>query len=243
MFAIFKKDLIGFFSSLTAYLVMVVFLALTGLFMWIIPGNSNLLDTGYANLDSFFTLAPWVFMFLIPAVSMRQFSDEKRLGTIELLFTRPLSDNAIVWGKFLSTFSIIFLAILPTFIYFISVYRLGNPVGNMDLGGTWGSYIGLFLLAAGYASIGLFASSLTDNQVVSFTLALILTFLLYYGLEELSALIGSGKVALFVQELGIQRHYVSISRGVVDTRDLVYFASVILIFNTLTRLKLQARKW
>ncbi len=243
MFALFKKDLAGFFSSITAYLVIIVFLALTGLFMWIVPGDSNILESGYATLDSFFTIAPWVFMFLIPAVSMRQFADEKRLGTIELLLTRPISDTSIVWAKFLSTFSIVVIAILPTFIYFISTYKLGNPVGNMDMGGTWGSYIGLFLLAATYASIGIFSSSLTDNQVVSFIIALVLTFTIYYGLDKISSMSTTGSNELFIQQLSISSHYQSISRGVLDTRDLVYFISAILIFLSLTRLKLQSRKW
>ncbi len=243
MFALFKKEVSGFFSSLTGYVVVVVFLLITGAFMWIIPGQTNVIETGYASLDPLFIIAPWVFMFLVPAVSMRQFSDEKRLGTIELLFTRPISDMSIVWAKYLSALTIVLLALLPTLIYYYAVYQLGSPAGNLDVGGTWGSYIGLVFLAAVYTSIGIWCSALTDNQIVAFVLSMLLSFVFYYGFDAFSAMIGSGKIELVVQQLSIDRHYQSISRGVIDTRDLIYFLSVIAFFLLLTKVKLQSRKW
>ncbi len=165
MFALYKKEIAGFFSSLTGYIVIIVFLIATGLFMWVIPGQSNVLDAGYANIETFFVLSPWVFMFLIPAITMRLFTDEIKSGTIELLMTRPITDLSLVLAKYSAALTIAIIAILPTFIYFISVYLLGNPVGNIDLGGTWGSYIGLFFLAAIYTAIGTFSSSITNNRL------------------------------------------------------------------------------
>jgi len=243
MFALFKKEIAGFFSSITGFVVVIVFLLATGLFMWIIPGENNVLDNGYANLDTFFALAPWVFMFLIPAVTMRLFADEKKAGTIELLMTRPISDFSIVLAKFLSAFTIVFIALLPTFVYYLSVYLLGNPVGNIDVGGTWGSYIGLFFLAAVYVSVGIYCSSLTENQVVAFIFGLVLIFILFYGFDALSTLFASKSGEFYIQGLSINRHYRSMSRGVIDSRDMVYFLSLLAIFIMLTKFKLQSRNW
>ena len=243
MFTLFKKEVAGFFSSLTGYVAIIIFLVTTGLFVWIIPGDNNLLDNGYANLDSFFALAPWLFLFLIPAITMRSFADEKKSGTLELLLTRPLSDFSIVMAKNLASLTIALISIVPTLIYFISVYRLGNPVGNIDTGGTWGSYIGLALLAMIYVSIGGFCSSFTENQVVAFLLALVVIFIFYLGLETIGGVIASNKAGYLFESLSINRHYRSLSRGVIDTRDLVYFFGVSAFFILLTRFKLQSRNW
>lgn len=243
MFALYKKEIQTFFSSLTGYVVMLVFLIGIGTFMWIIPGGNNVLDAGYSSLDTFFILAPWVFMFLIPAITMRLFSEEKKTGTIELLLTRPISDFEVVFAKYLSALSIAIIAILPTFVYFISVYYLGNPIGNIDTGGTWGSYIGLFFLLLIYVAIGIFSSSLSDNQIVSFIIAITLTFLLYFGMDAFSSLFSMQKGEYFLQGLSIDRHYQSMSRGVLDTRDIIYFLSVSAIFIFITKFKLQSRKW
>lgn len=236
MFALFKKELASFFSSIMGYLAILIFLIATGLFLWIIPGSNNILDGGYATLDGFFGLAPWLFLFLIPAITMRSFAEEQKTGTLDLLLTRPLTKTELVLGKDLASFAIALIAILPTFIYFLSVYLLGNPVGNIDTGGTWGSYIGLVLLAMVYVSIGGFCSSLTDSQVVAFLLAIVLTFVFYMGFDVLGT--SMGNVGTIVGGLSIDVHYQSISRGVVDTRDLVYFACVTIFFVLLTRLKL-----
>ena len=243
MFALYKKELAGFFSSLTGYIVIIVFLAASGVFMWIVPGQVNVLDTGYANIDTFFVLAPWVFMFLIPAITMRMLAEEVKSGTIELLMTKPISDISIIMSKYSAALTIALIAIIPTFIYFLSVYLLGNPVGNIDVGGTWGSYIGLFFLAAIYVSAGIFASSLTDNQIVAFIFSVVLIFILFYGIDALSLLFHGTSTEFFLQEFSINRHYLSISRGVVDTRDLVYFIGVSFVFIMFTKFKLQSKRW
>ena len=227
MFALFRREINSFFSSLTGYVVIVVFLVMNGLFLWVFSGEFNILDTGYANLDSMFILAPWVFLFLVPAVTMRLFSDEKRSGTIELLFTRPLTDLQIIAAKYLAGLVLVILSLLPTLIYYISVYNMGNPVGNLDSGGFWGSFLGLFFLAAVYVSIGLFTSTLTDNQIVSFILGVLMSFILFLGFGYLSQLFQSGGIQNFIDGLGISYHYNSMARGVIDTRVVIYFVSVI----------------
>lgn len=234
MFSLLKKEITSFFGSLTGYIVVFVFLLTTSLFLWVFPGNYNIPEGGYASLDSLFSLAPWVYLFLVPAITMRMFAEEKRLGTMEVLLTRPLSVFRIVWAKYLAGLLLVTISLLPTLIYFYSVYTLGNPVGSIDTGGTWGAYIGLFFLAAIYVAIGLLASALTDNQIFSFILAMGLSFLAYLGFE----LIGSMELPSAIQQLitgfGINEHYNSISRGVVDSRDLVYFLTAIFIFLFLT---------
>jgi ABC-2 type transport system permease protein len=230
MFSLLKKEITSFFGSLTGYIVVFVFLLATSLFLWVFPGNYNILDGGYASLDGLFSLAPWVYLFLVPAVTMRLFAEEKRLGTMEVLLTRPLSVFRIVLAKYLAGLLLVTISLLPTLVYFYSAYSLGNPVGCIDTGGTWGAYIGLFFLAAIYVAIGLLASALTDNQIFSFILAMALSFLAYLGFD----LVGSMQLPSAIQQLiinfGINEHYASISRGVVDSRDLVYFLSTIFIF-------------
>lgn len=243
MWALFLKEIRSFLSSFTGYIVITIFLAITGLFLWVIPSESNLLDYGYANLDGLFIIGPFVFLFLVPAVTMRSFADERKSGTIELLFTRPLSDIQIVWAKYLAALALVVLSLLPTLIYYITVYRLGMPAGNIDSGGFWGSFIGIFLLGAVFVSIGIFASAITDNAVVSFVLAVIISAFLYLGFEFISSLELFGNIDLFIKSLGISDHYSSISRGVVDTRDLIYFFSVTGLFLFFTKFSLSSRKW
>ncbi len=243
MWALFKKEISGFFSSLTGYLVIVVFLLLNSLFMWIVPGQFNVIENGYASLDSLFAIAPWVFLFLVPAITMRMFSEEKRTGTLDLLYTRPVSELQIILAKFLASWALVLFSLLPTLIYFWSVSRLGSPPGNMDVGGTWGSYIGLLFLGGIYAAIGIFASSLTGNQIVAFITAVFLSFLMYLGFEFLSGIAESGSTVFMISRLGISYHYNSISRGVIDSRDILYFAGVILLFIVGTRTVLQSSKW
>src|SRR5512140_1517251 len=175
MFAIFKKEITGFFSSLTGYIVIIVFLLVNSLFMWVFPGQWNILDSGYAGLDTLFFLSPWVFLFLVPAVTMRMIAEEKHLGTIELIYSKPVTEREIVYGKFLSSVALVLLALIPVMISYISVYLLGETPGNLDTGATWGAFMGLFFLAAVYASAGIFASSLTDNQVIAFIIAVLIS--------------------------------------------------------------------
>lgn len=243
MFAIFKKEITGFFSSLTGYIVIIVFLIINSLFMWVFPGEWNILDSGYASLDTLFFISPWVFLFLVPAVTMKMIAEEKRLGTIELIYSRPITEREIIYGKYLASVALALLALLPGLVYYLSVYILGETPGNLDQGGTWGAFIGLFFLAAVYASAGLFASSLTDNQVIAFIIAVLISFLLYIGFDSLAYIPGLKKIDEFIIKLGINEHYKSVSRGVIDLRDIIYFVAVVVIFNEATRLVLLSRKW
>ena len=230
MRALVLKEIASFFATITGYAVLVVFLALTSLFLWLFPGEFNLLDSGYAQLDGLFMLAPWVFLFLIPALTMRMLADERRMGTLELLLTKPLTDGQIIVGKFLAGLVLVALALLPTLIYAVTVYQLGNPTGNMDLGSVAGSYVGLFFLASAYLSIGLFASSLTDNTIVAFIGGMLGSFLLFDGLERMADLSIFQGIQLFILQLGMNEHYLSLSRGVLDSRDIFYFAGISALF-------------
>lgn len=230
MYALFKKEISNFLGSLIGIMVVVVFLLITGLFLWVFQSDFNVMTFGYANLDSLFILAPWVFLFLVPAVTMRSFAEERRTGTIEMLLTKPLSDWQIVTGKYFAGVVLVIIALLPTLIYYISIYQLSLPVGNVDNGGFWGSYIGLFFLSATFVSIGLFCSSVTNNQILAFILSVFLCGFLYLGFDLIYSMALFGKVDLFIQQLGMANHYSSMSRGVIDTRDLIYFLSVIVLF-------------
>ncbi len=240
MFSLFRKEIISFFGSLTGYLIAFVFLIGNGLFLWVFPGSFNILESGYASLDGYFSLAPWIFLFLIPALTMRLLAEEKRLGTLEILVTRPLSLFQLVWAKYLAGLVLVVICLLPTLIYFYSIYVLGNPTGNWDGGAAWGSFIGLFLLAAVYVAIGLFSSSLTDNPVFAFVLALFLSFVFYLGFEFIGSLNLSIELIGFLLQFGINEHYLSISRGVVDSRDVIYFILLVFFFLVLTSLTLQS---
>jgi ABC-2 type transport system permease protein len=243
MWALFFKEIRSFLSSLTGYIVIGVFLVITGLFLWVLPSESNIIEYGYANVDGLFIIGPFVFLFLVPAVTMRSFADERKSGTIELLFTRPLTDFKIILAKYLAAVALVVLSLLPTLIYYVTVYYFAMPPGNIDSGGFWGSFIGLFLLGAVFVSIGIFSSAVTDNQVVSFVVAVLLSFFMYLGFQFIFSLSLFGDLDLFIKNLGISAHYSSISRGVVDTRDLIYFFSVIGLFLFLTKFSLARRKW
>lgn len=243
MYALFKKEISNFLNSLIGIMVIVIFLLITGLFLWVFQSDFNIMTFGYANLDSLFILAPWVFLFLVPAVTMRSFAEEKRTGTIEMLFTKPLSDWQIVLGKYFAGVALVLLALIPTLIYYFSVYRLSLPVGNVDSGGIWGSYIGLFFLSSAFVSIGLFSSSLTNNQILAFLLSVFLCGFIYIGFDMIYSMALFGPVDLFIQQLGISSHYSSLSRGVIDTRDILYFVSLIVLFLSMTKLVLSSRKW
>jgi len=243
MYTIFIREIRGFFSSFTGYTVILVFILLTGMFMWVFEGQMNVLENGYASLDTMFSLAPWVFLFLVPAITMRMIAEEKKTGTLELLFTRPVSEMKIVLAKFFASWILVLIALIPTLIFYISVWLIGSPPGNIDSGGTWGSYIGLIFLGGIYAAIGLFSSGITGNQIIAFIIAVILCFTFYLGFDFFSSLTASGQSALFISRLGIDYHYQSMSRGVIDSRDLLYFLSVIFFFLFLTRTVLVSRKW
>jgi ABC-2 type transport system permease protein len=214
-----------------------------GLVLFVFP-DTSLLNYSYASLDQLFRIAPQIFMFLIPAVTMRSFSEEQQTGTIELLVTRPLKDLDIVLGKFLASLTLIVFALLPTLLYYLTVYKLGSPQGNLDSGAIIGSYIGLLFLAMAFIAIGIFASSLSKNQIIAFILSTFLCFFFYSGFNYLSSLPGFvGKIDDVIQMIGIDYHYDSISRGILDSRDLIYFISLIALFIFLTKVSLERRKW
>lgn len=238
MLAILKKEINTFFASPIGYLVIGVFLLLNGLFLWVFKGEFNILDNGLANLSSFFLLAPWILIFLVPAVTMRSFSDEKKQGTLELLVTKPISHFQIVLGKYFGALVLIFIALVPTLLYVYTVSQLGNPVGNLDTGSTMGSYFGLLFLIAAYTAIGVFASTLSDNQIVAFIIAIFICFFFYFGFEGISNYnLFDG--LFYMENLGMAAHYNSMSRGVIDTRDLVYFISIALAFLVFTKFRIQ----
>jgi len=203
--------------------------------------ETSVLDYGFADLDTLFSMGPYVFIFLIPAITMKSFAEEKKMGTLELLLTKPLSDWNVVVGKFSAAWALVFLALLPTAIYYYSVYRLGNPVGNIDTAGVIGSYLGLALLAMVFCAIGLLASAVTSNQIVSFILAAFLCFIIYTGLESLSSL--GANAALIIKQVGILYHYESLSKGLIDSRDVIYFLSATGIFLLATKVVISSRQW
>ena len=240
MKSIVLREIKSFFGSPVGYLVVAIFLILNGLFLWVFEGEYNILNTGFADLTPFFTLSPWILIFLIPAVTMRSFSDEKKQGTLELLLTKPLSIWQIVNGKFLGAVLLITMAIIPTFIYVAVISSLGMPEGNIDMGSTMGSYFGLLFLIAAYSAIGIFTSTLSENQIVAFIVAVFVCFFFYFGFEGLSAIVPnfSTKIAA----LGMQDHFKSMSRGVLDTRDIIYFSSITIVFLSFTVYNLKSFK-
>ncbi len=242
MLQILNKEINSYLNSLIAYVVIAVFLTGMGLLMWLFP-DTSVLDYGFAELTTLFSLGPYVFLFLIPAITMRSFAEEKKAGTMELLLTQPVTDWQLIVGKFLAAWAVVLFALLPTLIYYVSVYQLGSPVGNLDSAGIFGSYVGLLLLGGVFTSIGIFASSLTENQVIAFILAVFLCFILFTGFSSLAALGGDGPVGYYVAQLGILYHYEAMSRGLIDSRNLVYFVTVIGLMLLLTQVVLNSRKW
>ncbi len=242
MLTILKKEIRSFLSSLIAYVVMIVFLIAIGLFMWVLP-DYNVLDLGYANLDTLFDMAPWVFIFLISAITMRSFSEEKKTGTIEILTTKPISDLQIILGKYFASVVLVLFVLLPTLLYYYTIYQLGAPKGNLDSGAILGSYIGLFFLASAFAAIGIFSSVVSDNQIVSFILSMFLCYCFYNVFDLFADFKLLGSYDSIVASLGINSHYQSISRGVIDSRDVLYFVSLILAFVWATKMVFGSRKW
>ena len=238
MKALLIREIKSFFGSPIGYLVVGLFLLMTGLFLWVFSGDFNILNSGYADLSPFFKLTPWIFIFLIPAITMRSFSEEIKQGTIELLFTKPISLWQIVLGKYLGAFTLVLIALLPTLLYVWVLSNYGAPAGSIDLGSTWGSYFGLLFLASTYISIGVFTSTLTENQIVSFILAVLFSFIVYYGFEAVSNTFNMP----FISNLGIENHFTSMSRGVIDTRDLIYFISSSFLFLYVTVFQLKRLK-
>lgn len=243
MLAIYKREISSFFTGMTGYIVIIVYLIINSLFMWILPGEWNILDNGYASLEPLFILSPWIFLFLVPAVTMRMVAEEKRTGTLELLLSRPVTDRHIIYGKYFASITLVLLALLPTAIYYLSVTVLGETPGNIDSGGTLGAGMGLFFLAAVYAAIGIFSTTLSSNQVVAFIIAVVTGFILFTGFDSFALLPGLNKLDEFIIRLGINEHYKSMSRGVIDLRDVIYYLVAVLIFTEASRLVLSSRRW
>ena len=242
MIALFRKEINKFFSSLTGPLTIVIFLMVNGLLMWIFSGDFNVLDFGYANMDSFFMLAPILFLIFIPAICMRLFSEEYRSGTMEVLLTKPISIWNVVVSKYLAANVLVLFSILPTLIYFISIYFLGETIGNLDVGGIIGSYLGLFMLSSGFIAIGIFASAISSNQVVAFLIAIICNAIVYYGFGILSEVTFFQNWDLFISNLGIAYHYNVMSKGVIDSRDILYFMSICFLFLMLSKITIQLKR-
>lgn len=242
MMAIFVKEFRSYLHSLVAYIVIGIFLTAMGLLIWVFP-DTSVLDYGYADLGTLFSMAPYVFLFLIPAITMRSIADEKRAGTLELLLTKPITVEALLAGKFFASVALVTLALLPTLIYYLSVYQLGRPVGNLDSAGVAGSYIGLFLLSLIFCALGLMASALSPNAVVAFVLAAFFCFLFYAGFDSLAELPRDAGLSLGLKQLGILFHYESMSRGLIDSRDVIYFLSTTVLILFVTRHLMKDRQW
>ncbi|WP_405352092.1 gliding motility-associated ABC transporter permease subunit GldF [Nonlabens sp. Asnod3-H03] len=235
MKAIYLKELRSYFSSITGYLVIAIFLLVTSLFLFVFDGEFNILNYGFADLSPFFLLIPWLFIFLIPAVTMRSFTIERNLGTLEMIFTRPISFRSIIAGKYLAGVTLIVIALLPTLLYVFTIAQLGETLNNLDIGSTIGSYAGVMLLVLCYVAIGVFCSSLTANQIIAFLLSAVLCFIMYFGFEGFSTVIENDGLAF----LGLKYHYESMARGVIDTRDVIYFLSIAVLFFALSELSLK----
>jgi ABC-2 type transport system permease protein len=242
MIAVFRKEFSSFLNTLIAYVVIGVFLTATGLLMWVFP-ETAVLDSEYAGMDTLFSLAPYVFIFLIPAITMRSFAEELKMGTLDLLLTKPVTDWDIILGKFFASLALVCFALLPTLLYYYAVYQLGNPAGNIDTSGVAGSYIGLILLAAIFCAAGILASSVTSNQIIAFVVASFLCFFLYTGFQSISTLPFLGTAAVVVQDFGILAHYESLSKGLIDSRDVVYFLSLCGGLLLITKTVMGSRSW
>ena len=242
MLAVFKRELFSFLSSLMAYITIGIFLLACGLMFWFFP-DTSILDYGYAEMDGFFSLVPYLFMFLISAITMRSFAEERKEGTYVLLATRPLTDTQIIFAKYLACIVLVLFSLLPTLVYYYSISQLGLPKGNIDTGAVVGSYIGLFLLGNAFTAIGIFASSITKNQIIAFAIAVFLCFFAYSGFNSVSQITALAGIESVLVNIGVAEHYQSISRGVLDTRDLVYFITFVALFLGLTKLAIGGRKW
>jgi ABC-2 type transport system permease protein len=241
--AVFRKEINVFFSSLIGYVAITIFLVANGLISWIFP-DTNIFDGGYAVLDTFFIWAPWIFLFLIPAITMRSFAEEKSTGTIEFLATRPITDMQIIIGKYFAASTLVLFSILPTILYFFTIREIASPKGNVDTGGIAGAYIGLFLTGCTFVSISLFTSSVSNNQIIAFILGMFACFFFHYAFDavaQIPAFIGSADT--YLNALSINQRYQNISKGYIDTRDVLFFVSMITIFLFMTKTSLGSRKW
>ena len=241
MITLMLKEVNEFLNSLIAYVALTVFLVGVGMVMWLFP-DTNVVDYGYATLEPVFTVGPYLFLFLVPAITMRSFAEEKRTGTLELLYTLPFRPSQIIVGKYLAAMVLVVFALVPTILYYYSVYQLGNPAGNLDTSGIIGSYLGLLMLGSVFVAIGIYCSAITENQIVSFVVAAAVSFMIYQGFEAIAAIDVWGAWSYYLEQLGIMFHYSSISRGVLDARDLAYFVGVTVFFLLMTLVTLEVKR-
>ncbi len=242
MWSIFYKEISSFLNSLIAYLVMTVFLITMGLLVWVFP-DTSIFEYGYADLGIFFNMVPFVFMFLIPAITMRAIAEESKSGMLQLLLTKPISEFKLVLGKYLAGLSLVVVTLLPTLIYYFSLRYISNPVGNVDTAGIMGAYLGLLFLASAYTAIGIFASSLSENQIVAFIIALFLSFVLFMGFSAVANVAAFASISTIIAQIGMQYHYNALGKGLIDLRDVVYFLSVTMLFIYATFWILKLKKW
>ncbi len=242
MINLIYKEVSSFFNSLSGYIVISIFLVCTGLFLWVIPGQINIIDIGYADLFSFFIIAPQLYLFLIPAICMKLFSEERKNGTLELLLTRPISTYTIVISKYLAAFILVIISLIPTLIYVYSIYSLASPVGSIDMGLVWGSYIALMFLATIYIAVSIFAGAFTNSQLTSFIYSITLCFIMYSGFDYIATIPILAQLENEISFMGINSHYSPMARGVIDTRDIMYFISVSTLFIYLTNKKIAKKR-
>ncbi|MBK6266216.1 gliding motility-associated ABC transporter permease subunit GldF [Marivirga sp. S37H4] len=242
MWSIFKKEINTFLNSLIAYMVMAVFLISMGLLVWVFP-DTSIFEYGYADLGIFFNLAPYVFMFLIPAITMRALAEESKTGTLELLLTKPINESGLLIGKYLAGVALVVVTLIPTLVYYFSLSYISNPAGNVDTAGIMGAYLGLILLASAYTSIGIFASALSDNQIVAFIIAVFISFIFFMGFSSLSDLEAMSGLDIQLEKLGMLAHYDALGKGVIDLRDVIYFVSMTIAFLGATFWILKMKKW
>ncbi|GAA5039161.1 gliding motility-associated ABC transporter permease subunit GldF [Marivirga lumbricoides] len=242
MWSIFKKEVNSFLNSLIAYLVMAVFLVTMGLLVWVFP-DTSIFEYGYADLGIFFNLAPYVFMFLIPAITMRAFAEESKTGTLELLLTKPIDEMRLLLGKYFAGIVLVIVTLIPTLVYYFSLSYISNPAGNVDTAGIMGAYVGLIFLASAYTAIGIFASSLSENQIVSFIIAVFVSFIFFMGFSSVADLQFMNDWGVQIQKLGMLAHYDALGKGVIDLRDVIYFLSVTAVFLGATFWILKMKKW
>lgn len=242
MINILIKEFNAFLNSLIAYIVMAVFLISMGLLVWVFP-DTSVLDYGFADMDTLFSFCPYVFLFLIPAITMRSFAEEKKSGTLELLLTKPLSDWQIILGKFFACWLLVLMALMPTAMYYYTIVQLGNPPGNIDSAAVLGSYLGLAMLAGVFTAIGILASSITANQIVAFIMGVFLCFVFYNAFDAVSSIISGSELSIFIKQLGLLYHFDAASKGLIDSRDLIYFFSMAGLMLVSTKTVLASRQW
>lgn len=240
--AILKKELWRYFSSWTAWVITAVFSVVSALFLFFFENNFNIFDIGIASLQSFFTLAPWIFMFLIPALSMQSIAEEEQKGTLQWLFAQPLRISEILWGKFLAVWVVGFICLMPSLVYLYTIYVLGVPEGNLDWGMTWGNYLGTIVLLGSFSALGILASAIANNQIVAYLIGLFLNFIFWFGFDQLASFRLMGSADYFIQNLGFQYHFSSFARGLIDTRDLFYFILIMVLSLSLSHLFIKRKK-